>query len=408
MISGLAYRVAFEGRFRSVTPWWGGGPYGTVKDEEGRVWYPSAETVAGRTKWFTRHLLWICREGEFDHKERRDGKFNHKELEERIEELLGYIPGARPPPSALALSVDPAPDVKPAPLEPAGGSQGAKPKEVPRVALGHLGTKWHYLKDDDVPVNGVAITMRIRAPAGRLADALKVGDGARRFAAAAMITLAYAGVGRAANRGFGRFYPDPKSLRADQDIIELANMITGGDAVGAIKRGAGILLGGECADRVARNVKLVECPPGVGTLDAMRAVGEAFVSTCHDDHADFYVLGLPRRSWRPVVEDKMRGKKMYDRRQSPLIASPIVRDGHVSAVALIELYHGDFDSGELRAGKRVGNEIVEKKKGNFDDARKLVEQYIENWKCRPRPDDCRRGRQRPSGGMQHHGGRHWL
>jgi len=391
MISGLAYRVAFEGRFRSVTPWWGGGPYGTVKDEEGRVWYPSAETVAGRTKWFARHLLWIC----------RDGKFDHMKLEERIEELLGYILGARPPPSALALSVDPAPDVKPAPLEPAGGSQGAKPEDVPRVALGHLGTKWQYLKYDDMPVNGVTITMRIRAPGGRLADALSVGDGARRFAAAAMITLAYAGVGRAANRGFGRFYPDPKSLRADpgdQDIIELANMITGGDAMGAIKRGAGILLGGECADSVARNVKLVGCPPGVGTLDAMRAVGEAFMSTCHDDHADFYVLGLPRRNRRNrrpiVVEDKK-----IDRRQSPLIASPIVQDGHVSAVALIELYHGDFDSDELRAGTR---------KGDFDSARKLVEQYIKNRGCRPRPDNCQRGRQRSSGGMQHHGGGRWL
>jgi len=344
MISDIVYSKAFEGKFHSVTPWWGGGPYGTVMDEKNNIWYPSAETINGKTKWFARHLLWTC----------EDGEFNHVELGKRVEELFGYVGKTSPKTSTLRLIVN------------ASKKNTSKPspdssyEKLPRVKFVHTGVKWDYLKDD--PVDGLTINVKIFAPAeGLSGDSGSSINSAKKLAAAIMLTLAYAGIGRAANRGFGRFYSniDQLNQNSDQDLAQIAKLIVSGeveDQKEAIKKGLELLLNENCASKITQIVHPITCPGnGKPIADAMTIINNAFIKRNNPfmrrQKGDFSVLGLPRANKMPAKPYE----KPYDRRQSPLIASPIVKEEKlngvyqktVKGVMLIELYHGDFDTGEI-------------------------------------------------------------
>jgi len=346
MISDIVYSKAFDGEFHSVTPWWGGGPYGTLMDEKYNIWYPSAETINGKTKWFARHLLWTC----------EDGEFNHVELEKRVEELFGYAGKKSLKTSTFRLIVD------------ASEKNTSKPfpdpnyEELPRVKFVHVGVKWDYLKDYDDPVDGLTINVKIFAPAeGLSGDSGSSINSAKKLAVAIMLTLAYAGIGRAANRGFGRFYPniDQLNQNSDQDLVQIAKLIVSGkveDQKEAITKGVELLLNKNCADKITKMVHPVQCTGnGKQIFDVMMIINNAFMSK---NGMDFSVLGLPRKNKMPAKlyeRDGTNQYEIYERRQSPLIASPIVKEEKlngtdqktVKGVMLIELYHGDFDTGEL-------------------------------------------------------------
>jgi len=363
MISDIVYSKAFDGEFHSVTPWWGGGPYGTVMDEKNNIWYPSAETINGKTKWFVRHLLWTC----------EDGEFNHVELEKRVEELFGYVGKTSPKTSTLRLVVNASEKNTSRP------SPDTRYRGLPRVKLGHMGNKWHYLEEYDYPVDGLTINVKIFAPAEELfGDSGSSINSAKKLAAAIMLTLAYAGIGKAANRGFGRFYPniDQLNQNSDQDLAQIAKLIVSGkveDQKEAITKGAELLLNKNCADKITKMVHPVQCPGnGKPIADAMTIINNAFMSR---KRGDFSVLGLPRAKKVPAKQDET-----YERRQSPLIASPIVKEEKlygvyktVKGVMLIELYHGDFDTGEIlvkhdnKEPKRPGIEFEKALRYVLDD-----------------------------------------
>jgi len=345
MISDIVYSKTFEGKFHSVTPWWGGGPYGTVKDEKNNIWYPSAETINGKTKWFARHLLWTC----------KDGEFNHVELEKRVEELFGYVGKTSPKTSTLRLIVSASKKNTSKP------SQDSSYEKLPRVKFVHTGVKWDYLEEYDDPVDGLTINVKIFAPAeGLSGDSGSSINSAKKLAAAIMLTLAYAGIGRAANRGFGRFYPNLDQLNQDldQELVEIAKLIVSGeveDQKEAIKKGFELLLNENCASKITQIVHPVQClGNGKPIADAMTIINNAFIKRNNPfmrrQKGDFSVLGLPRAKKMPAKQDEI-----YERRQSPLIASPIVKEEKlygvdqktVKGVMLIELYHGDFDTGEI-------------------------------------------------------------
>jgi len=361
MISDIVYSKAFEGKFHSVTPWWGGGPYGTVKDEKNNIWYPSAETINGKTKWFARHLLWAC----------EDGKFNHVELEKRVEELFGYVGKTSPKTSTLRLIVN------------ASKKNTSKPspdpryEELPRVKFVHMGVKRDYLKEYDNPVDGLTINVKIFALAEDLSgDSGSSINSAKKLAAAIMLTLAYAGIGKAANRGFGRFYPniDQLNQNSDQDLAQIAKLIVSGkveDQKEAITKGVELLLNKNCADKITKMVHPVQCPGnGKQIVDAMTIINNAFMSR---KRGDFSVLGLPRKNKMPAKQ-----YEIYERRQSPLIASPIVKEEKlngvdqktVKGVMLIELYHGDFDTGEILV--KDYNKEPKRPRMEFEDASRYV------------------------------------
>lgn len=375
MISDIVYSKAFDGEFHSVTPWWGGGPYGTVKDEKNNIWYPSAETINGKTKWFARHLLWTC----------EDGEFNHVELEKRVEELFGYVGKTSPKTSTLRLVVNASEKNTSRP------SQDPRYKELPRVKLGHMGNKWHYLEEYDYPVDGLTINVKIFAPAEELfGDSGSSINSAKKLAAAIMLTLAYAGIGKAANRGFGRFYPniDQLNQNSDQDLAQIAKLIVSGeveDQKEAITKGAELLLNKNCADKITKMVHPVQCPGnGKPIADAMTIINNAFMSR---KRGDFSVLGLPRAKKMPAKQDET-----YERRQSPLIASPIVKEEKlygvyktVKGVMLIELYHGDFDTGEILV--KDGNKEPKRPRNEFEKAlRYVLDDLARCQSGRPRPN----------------------
>jgi CRISPR type III-B/RAMP module RAMP protein Cmr1 len=397
MISDIVYSKAFDGEFHSVTPWWGGGPYGTVKDEKCNIWYPSAETINGKTKWFVRHLLWTC----------EDGEFNHVELEKRVEELFGYVGKKSPKTSTLRLVVNASEKNKSRP------SLDTRYEGVPRVELGHMGNKWDYLEEYDYPVDGLTINVKIFAPAKELfGDSGSSINSAKKLAAAIMLTLAYAGIGKAANRGFGRFYPniDQLNQNSDQDLAQIAKLIVSGeveDQKEAITKGAELLLNKNCADKITKMVHFVQCPGnGKPIADAMTIINNAFIKRNNPfmrrQKGDFSVLGLPRAKKKPAKPYERDGTKhyeIYERRQSPLIASPIVKEEKlfgvyktVKGVMLIELYHGDFDTGEILV--KDDNKEPKRPIIKFEDALGFVRNDIA--RCQPgRP---------PSNFNQHTGG----
>jgi len=123
----------------------------------------------------------------------------------------------------------------------------------------------------------------------------------------------------------------------------------GEDQKEEIKKGLELLLNENCASKITQIVHLITCPGnGKPIADAMTIINNAFRSR---NRMDFSVLGLPRTNKMPAKPYE----KPYDRRQSPLIASPIVKEEKlngvyqktVKGVMLIELYHGDFDTGEI-------------------------------------------------------------
>jgi hypothetical protein len=292
------------------------------------------------------------------------------ELEKRVEELFGYVGKKSPKTSTLRLVVNVSEKNTSRP------SLDTSYKELTRVKLGHMGNKWHYLEEYDYPVDGLTINVKIFAPAKELfGDSGSSINSAKKLAAAIMLTLAYAGIGKAANRGFGRFYPniDQLNQNSDQDLAQIAKLIVSGeveDQKEAITKGAELLLNKNCADKITKMVHPVQCPGnGKQIVDAMKIINNAFMSK---KRGDFSVLGLPRANKKPA-----KPYETYERRQSPLIASPIVKEEKlhgvyktVKGVMLIELYHGDFDTGEILV--KDDNKEPKRPMIKFEDALRYV------------------------------------
>ncbi|MGC9117276.1 MAG: type III-B CRISPR module RAMP protein Cmr1, partial [Conexivisphaera sp.] len=182
-----------EARFTPVTPWWGGGPNGCTTE------FPSSSSIVGRVRWFLRtaYNTFCAKERELD---------NYEASRKFVDELLGSTGSA----SAYSFQIQ---------IEALGSSPKfvdkslSRVSQVPRVKLAMLGRKnqqcdssglgWAELKTR-LPVEGNPFRLIVRrrdaVPRPRDDDVIS---------GAVLITLAYLGVGKAASRGLGRFYPEP-------------------------------------------------------------------------------------------------------------------------------------------------------------------------------------------------------
>ncbi len=303
MLQEKVYPVVFEAEFYSVTPWWGGGPYGTVKLPEDGYWYPSSETIVGKTKWFARALKWTCSQNQ---------SLNHRVLERDIRALFGYSKGNDELSGSSMFQLSIAPDSKSSP-----NALYRQLKEVPRVKLGLIGRG--FLRYYDSPIDGVRFKAEVRVVPEKLGGSP---IGVQRFTAAMMLTLAYAGIGRAANRGFGRFYPDANTIKliGSDEIIELGKFIEQGNVAEAFKRGFKIIFGSDYEN--CKNIyEIIKCAiKDMNTV--LEKIGSAFLyNNYRRDGVQLYKMasfGLPRKHLRA----KVRGKDIM-RAQSPIIASPV-------------------------------------------------------------------------------------
>ncbi|MGC9146034.1 MAG: RAMP superfamily CRISPR-associated protein [Nitrososphaeria archaeon] len=310
------YVEVFSGTFVASTPWWGGGPYGRVRSSQNEIWFPSEETITGKTKWFARQLYYICY---------NTSEFDHKDLEKKIENLFGYVQGSAVRPSMFRVIVEPGSS------QPSGSDQIAEyyaKGKLMRVTLGMLDRE--YLSMLDLPVNGVSFRLSISVPHTYLGGSPEAG---RRLAAAVTLTLAYAGIGRAANRGFGRFYPAEYS----NDLRELADNIKGGNVLEAFRTGLREIFT-DCKADPSAFVDVINCGSMRSPLDALEIIGESFLAKNSGmSSAEFAVFGLPRKNVEASV-----GINKIMRMQSPVIATPVMiheADGFsVKSIALLKLY----------------------------------------------------------------------
>ncbi|MGC8569587.1 MAG: hypothetical protein ACP5LW_06260 [Nitrososphaeria archaeon] len=318
------YSKVFEGTFESVTPWWGGGPYGTVMNTDGKVWYPTAETIVGKTKWFTRQLMYFCKGFNLS------GSFDHLELEKYVKDLFGYDGMNPTDPSIFRVIVEPlASNVA------LDDSVANALKSIMRVNL-EL-SNYGFLSVRDLPVMDMKFNIRIEAPPDILLGKPK---GAKKLAAAMMLTLAYAGIGRASNRGFGRFYPT-SILSDDETLSEIFSAIKAGDCLTAFRTGLDYIFGG-CGNALNNflndRIDVISCTKSL--IDLMRCIGDAFMTKSYPGKRpeDLAVFGLPRdrlKGWLPFKN------KFIERVQSPVIAGPIVDVTKSSgcSILLIRLYY---------------------------------------------------------------------
>ncbi len=314
------YQNASRVTFVNVTPWWGGGPYGRIKTLPDEVWYPSPETVVGKAKWFTRHLYYLCLNSS-------DVKFDHSVLEEKVKDLFGYSNGGSARSSLFRVLVDP----ETQPKDDTFVKKYYEENKLMRVSLGLMGRK--YLENLDLPINGVNFSISIDV----LATAFKGSvDVAKRLVAALMLTLAYAGIGRAANRGFGRFYP----VKYSNEFRSLAKAINNGHPIDAFKTGLGMIFE-KCQADPRSFLDEIDCLYRIYPLNALELIGNAFIAKKYGMKGrDFAVFGLPRGR----IRASLGGKKEIKRMQSPVIAGPVIvsnyRGPNVKSILLIRLYYG--------------------------------------------------------------------
>ncbi|MGC8970185.1 MAG: type III-B CRISPR module RAMP protein Cmr1 [Anaerolineae bacterium] len=189
----LGRLAILDATFVPVTPWWGGGPSGYTTR------FPSAGSIVGRVRWFLRTVYnRFCAEpGEL---------YNYRASMEFVDEIIGSTESAssylfRVEERERRYEVPPGvreiPRVKLATLRKKGGREGTA-MEGDRGDVGLSWTEGH----ENVPVWGSSFRMIVRMRANS-----PKGSGPA-VAGATLLTLAYIGAGKAASRGFGRFYPD--------------------------------------------------------------------------------------------------------------------------------------------------------------------------------------------------------
>jgi CRISPR type III-B/RAMP module RAMP protein Cmr1 len=172
--------TVLDAEFVRVTAWWGGGPHGETLD------VPTSSSIVGRVRWFIRTVYnRFCAQD----------LSNYEESMAFVDGFLGSIAGA----SRYRFSVQPVGSGDIAGRDPGRGARNGL-GDVPRVKLHNLSRgrrdeRWEP---------------RLNVAPFRLTISRNPGIDGRHddlVAGATLLTMAYVGVGKAASRGFGRFYP---------------------------------------------------------------------------------------------------------------------------------------------------------------------------------------------------------
>jgi CRISPR type III-B/RAMP module RAMP protein Cmr1 len=159
--------------FTSVTPWWGG-------DYEGNTArYVDEDEIIGRLRWFLRTVYnrFFADAKDLD---------SYAEAEKFVSEILGSTSNV----SQYIFKVN----------DCDAGGQLQNIRDQPRVKLTLMGEKDEN-QNKKLPLYKMKFTLEIlRTSSDSKYDDIIVGG--------TLITLAYLGIGKGANRGFGRFIPD--------------------------------------------------------------------------------------------------------------------------------------------------------------------------------------------------------
>jgi len=210
--------TVLSAEFVRVTAWWGGGPHGETLD------VPTPSSIVGRVRWFIRTVY---------------NRFCARDLSKYEESMafvdgfLGSIAGA----SRYRFSVQPVGSGGSAGRDPGRGAQDDL-GDVPRVRLYNMGGERRDGKSEP-RLNVAPFRLTISGNPG--ID----GHHDELVAGATLLTMAYVGVGKAASRGFGRFYP--RRIDGDGLVPRIARAIRGGrpeEAFGLFYGLGGNLCGG--------------------------------------------------------------------------------------------------------------------------------------------------------------------
>jgi CRISPR type III-B/RAMP module RAMP protein Cmr1 len=186
-------RLVARIKFKGVTPWWGGDYEGKTSD---RI---DEDEIVGRLRWFLRTVYnRFC----------NVNLNNYKDSENKVSEYLGST-------ECVSLYIYKAKNYK--------ASQNFSYKKLGRVSF-VLSDKPPNIANKFEPKDVEFELEILRRGGDNKRDEIVVGG--------TLITLAFLGVGRGANRGFGRFVPKDCNISIGKEICE---KIISGDIMGAFE-----------------------------------------------------------------------------------------------------------------------------------------------------------------------------
>ncbi|ADL18420.1 hypothetical protein ASAC_0011 [Acidilobus saccharovorans 345-15] len=310
-------RLVARLRLTPTTPWWGG-DHSTRTSQE-----VDEDEINGRLRWFLRTVY-----NRFCARDLSD----YSEAEKFVSGFLGST-------GMVSRYVFRASTLGP-------GDVAKQFDQLPRVKLTLLGNRRGLSKGDLLPLNlrGLDLSIyRSRAEKDPGYDDLVVGG--------VLITLAFVGVGRGANRGFGRFAPSECPAGGSQFIEKLCTYVKDGNVTEAFrlyynrfKEVAGCssensweesavplapLVDGEGPDVI----RAVPNCTARDSYEALRVLQEAFLKVnlrsvmgrggLSSAEVHSWLLGLPRRIKSTGYFLVSEESEEPGRRQSMLVASPV-------------------------------------------------------------------------------------
>ena len=351
----------FEGEFESVTYYWGGDYEGkTYEEKNGKIVYTrvSENEIVGKLRWFLRTVL---------------GRFvaNNLESYEEVEECL-YFLGTT---INQALKSDYVFRVEI--TDP--GKKVDNVKDLERVKMSLMRRK----EDQYLPIDDVKFRLKVY----KLKETSKVGNcvpsDKRDFLVigGVLLTLAYLGIGKAANRGFGRFYPY-KVVAGDKKVDELKDKIIKGDVVDAFRLYYNTLRFDESKGKNWRQSKIPLAPltsvpvenGGIYVLDkkvdkhkSMSCCNKVVLKSTWKTYWGGRIRdsGIKIHTWLFGLPRNVKGRTGYlmrgnDRRVSPIVLSPIKLPDNEYKIAILSfLSSKDFKEELLNKGlEHVGTRRV--------------------------------------------------
>ena len=353
----------FEGEFESITYYWGGDYEGkTYEVKDNKIVYTrvSENEIVGKLRWFLRTVL---------------ARFVGSNLNsyEEVEECL-YFLGTT---SDQALKSDYEFRVKL--ISPGDKIRNVNLEDLDRVRIGMMGRD--KSKEQLLPIDNVKFKLEVY----KLKENNQVKNcvSSRDFlvVGGVLLTLAYIGIGKAANRGFGRFYP--KNIEDKiAGLKELKEKIIGGDVRGAFNHYYTTLGFDEKKGNDWRKSKIPLAPltsvpiekggiyiyeQKVDEYKSMLCCNKVVLKSSWKIHWHGRIRdsGVKIHTWLFGLPRNVKGKTGYlakgiDRRVSPIVLSPIkLPDNEYKIAVLPFLSSKDFKEELLDKGlEHVGTRRV--------------------------------------------------